>query len=123
MTDKPISPRMHGILDYALVGSLLVLPRILKLNSDVQKVYAVEALGLLAYIGITAQPAAIKPLIPFWLHSKIDSFNLAHFATQTFTKPFRRDRHAMLFNIVFTAAATAVVFLTDWPRAHKIIHD
>lgn len=114
MNTKPISPAAHGLLDYALVGSLLTLPAVLGLPKDVRKLYATEALTLLGYVAVTEHPAAVKPLIPFRTHGKIDPFNVAGFALQTFAKPFRRNKKATVFNVLFTALAGITVLLTDW---------
>ena len=114
MNNKPISPVVHGIIDYALVGSLLTIPSILNFKKSIKKLYAAEALMLLSYVALTDQPAAIKPLIPFSTHGKIDPFNVGQFALQTFWKPFRKDKKAMAFNIAFTLIAGVMVALTDW---------
>ena len=114
MNNKPVSPKVHGLIDYALVGSLLLFPRLFRFNKKVVKLYTVEALTLLGYIAFTDHPTAVKPVIPFLVHGKIDPFNVAQFAGQTFFKAFRRDKKAQVFNILFTLAAGAVVALTDW---------
>lgn len=114
MKTKPISPAAHGLIDYALAGSLLILPSVLGLNKKVKNLYTAEALGLLTYVAVTKHPAAVKPLIPFTVHGKIDPFNVAGFAAQTFLKSFPKDKKALLFNIAFTAVAGLTVLLTDW---------
>lgn len=114
MNTKPISPAQHGLLDYALVGSLLTLPTVLNLPPAVRKIYTTEALGLLVYVALTDHPACLKPLIPFRVHGQIDPFNVMGFALQTFLKPFRHNKRAMIFNLGFTALAGATVLLTDW---------
>lgn len=114
MNTKPISRKVHGLSDYLLVGSLLALPSVLGLNKKVKTLYAAEALTLLGYIAVSDHPAAIKPVIPFTTHGKIDPFNIAQFALQSFWKPFRRDKKALLFNISFTVIAGTIVLLTDW---------
>lgn len=114
MQNKPISPRTHALIDYALVTSLFSIPSILRFNKKVKKIYIVEALMLLGYIALTDSPVALKPLIPFAVHGKIDPFNVSQFALQSFTKSFRKDKRALLFNIAFTLIAGSVVALTDW---------
>lgn len=114
MDTKPISPKLHSLIDYALASSLLTLPSLLDFNKDVKKIYAAEAAVLLVYIALTDQPVALKPLIPFPTHGKIDPFNIAQFALQTGFKAFRNDRRAQVFNIGFTALAGLTVLLTDW---------
>ena len=111
---KPITPAVHGIIDYALVSSLLALPSLFGFSKKVRKLYAAEALALLTYVALTDQPAAVKPLIPFTTHGKIDPFNVGQFALQIFWKRFRKDKNARAFNIVFTVIAGVTVALTDW---------
>lgn len=119
MTPKPISPKLHSLIDYTLVGSLLTLPSVLGFNHTVKKIYTAEALVLLVYVALTDQPLTVKPLIPFPIHGKIDPFNIAQFALQTALKAFRKDRNALLFNIGFTAVAGLTVLLTDWQGPTK----
>lgn len=114
MNTKPISPLMHSVIDYALVGSLLTVPSLFDFKKEIKKLYTAEALLLLVYVAVTDQPAAVKPLIPFTMHGKIDPFNVGQFALQTFFKPFRKDKRARAFNIGFTLLAGITVALTDW---------
>lgn len=114
MNTKIISPRAHGLADYALVALLLTVPSIFRFSKKVKKIYAIEALALLGYIAFTDHPTAVKPLIPFKTHGKIDPFNVGQFAFQTFTKPFAKDKKARAFNTGFTIVAGILVALTDW---------
>ncbi len=114
MNTKPISPKTHALIDYMLVGGLLALPSLLRMNKAAKLIYAAEALTLLPYVALTRQPAAVKGLIPFRTHGKIDPYNVAQFALQSFFKPFRKGRKELIFNIAFTALAGATVLLTDW---------
>lgn len=111
---KPITAKQHSLIDYALVGALLTIPCLLNLDKNAKRIYAAEALILLPYVALTKQPVAIKGLIPFNTHGKIDPFNIGQFALQTFFKPFHRTKKALLFNIAFTAMAGLTVLVTDW---------
>lgn len=114
MNKKLVSPQTHALIDYALVISLLTVPALFGFNKKVKKLYMAEALLLLGYIAFTDTPVALKPLIPFPVHGKIDLFNVSQFALQSFMKRFRKDKKALVFNIAFTIAAGTVVALTDW---------
>jgi len=61
MDTKPISPKVHGISDYVLVGSLLTLPTLLGLNKKVKTLYTAEALTLLGYVALSDHPASENP--------------------------------------------------------------
>jgi hypothetical protein len=116
MTAKPISPKWHALIDYALVGSLLALPALLKMKRKARWIYAVEAAVLLPYVALTEQPAAVKGLIPFKIHGRIDLFNVAQFAGQSLLPVFRKNRRELLFNIGFTALSGLTVLLTDFDQ-------
>lgn len=111
---KPISPKAHALIDYALVGALLTLPSLLKMNKKAKLIYAAEAAVLLPYVALTEQPVAVKGLIPMETHGKIDPFNVAQFAAQTFFKPFHKTRKELIFNVAFTAIAGLTVLLTNY---------
>ena len=111
---KPISPKGHALIDYALVGSLLTIPTLLGLNKKAKMIYAAEACLLLPYIALTKQPVALKGLIPFKTHGRIDPFNVGQFALQSFFKPFHKTKKELIFNIAFTALAGLTVLLTDY---------
>lgn len=119
MNTKPISPKVHSIIDYALSGSLFVLPSLFGLNKTAKKIYVAEALILLPYVALTKQPVAVKGLIPFKTHGKIDPFNIAQFALQSFFKPFRKTKKELIFNLLFTSVAGLTVLLTDWSAITK----
>ncbi|MEO3407546.1 hypothetical protein AAFN85_26750 [Mucilaginibacter sp. CAU 1740] len=114
MIAKPINPKWHALIDYALVGSLLTLPPLLDINKKAKMIYASEALILLPYVALTKQPVAIKRLIPIETHGKIDPFNVAQFALQTFLKPFHKTKKELIFNVAFTAIAGLTVLLTNY---------
>ena len=119
MERKPISPKAHCLIDYVLAGSFLIAPAALGLNKKVKEIYTAEGLVLLVYLALTDSPVAVKPLIPFPVHGKIDPFNIAQFALQSFLKPFKRDKKALIFNIAFTTIAGVTVLLTDWAGQTK----
>lgn len=114
MKNGPVSPKLHGLIDYTLVASLLTLPTVFGFSKKVKRLYAAEAAALLVYVALTDHPTAVKSLIPFRIHGKIDPFNVANFALHSLLKPFRQDDRAQLFNAVFTVIAGATVALTDW---------
>lgn len=116
---KPLSPKTHALIDYALVGGLLTLPTLLKMNRSVRLVYAVEAAILLPYVALTKTPVAVKGVIPLRTHAAIDPFNVVQFAGQSFFPAFRKHRKELLFNLAFTAIAGLTVALTDWDWDRK----
>ncbi len=119
MNTKPISPKTHALIDYALTGAMLTLPMLLKMNKNAKLLYAAEAAVLIPYVALTKQPLALKGMIPFKTHRKIDTFNIAQFAMQSLLPMFRKHRKELLFNIAFTGIAGLSVLLTDWKKQKK----
>jgi hypothetical protein len=114
MKTKPISSKGHALIDYAFIGSILALPSLLKMNKQAKLIYAVEAALLLPYAALTKQPLAVKGLIPFKMHGKIDPINIVQFAAQSFLPAFRKNRKELIFNITITALGGLAILLTDW---------
>ena len=114
MNKKPISPKMHGIIDYSFAAGLLVLPTLLGLNKKVRNLYKIMAAEMFLYSSLTDYPAGLAPLIPYETHRKIDVANIAGMAADTFYKPIRKQKRATLFHIAATTAALTTLLLTDW---------
>lgn len=114
MNTTPITPKAHLLIDYALVASLFTLPTLLRMDKKAKRIYTAEALVLLPYVAVTKQTATGKGLIPFQTHGKIDYFNIAQFALQSFLPPIRTSKKTLAFNISFTVLAGLTVLLTDW---------
>lgn len=83
--DKPISTRVHGILDYATVGTLLTLPRLLKASPKAANLMAVAATGLLGYSLATRYEYSIWKQIPMPVHLALDGMSGAALLAAPFT--------------------------------------
>ncbi|MGY3212395.1 hypothetical protein [Mucilaginibacter sp. HD30] len=114
MKTKLMSPKWHAVVDYALISSLVVLPPLLKLNSKTRIIYAVEAALLIPYVALSKHPLAVKGLIPFKTHGRIDCVNVTQFAIQSMLPSIRKHKNDLAFNMVFTVLAGLNVLLTDW---------
>jgi hypothetical protein len=84
---KPISPRMHGILDYLTAGALLALPRALGWGAPATKLVTGAALGTLAYSALTRYELALVKVLPLKAHLALDSASAALFAAAPFLLP------------------------------------
>lgn len=119
MTNKPISPKVHGIIDYAFGTALIFLPSILGLNKKAKKTYRMLGSGTLVYSAITNYHAGLKPLISLDTHRKLDLVTIGTMAAQSFVKGVRTQKRALLFNLAATTIAAASVLLTDWGRDNQ----
>jgi len=114
MNAKPITPKMHGVMDYALASVLLLGPPALGLNNKATNVYRGLAANLFTYNALTDYPAGLKPVISLRTHKKVDIANLVTFAAAFFLKGIRQDKKALAFHAGVTAVAVSNVLLTDW---------
>ncbi len=69
---KPISSRMHSVLDYLTVGGFLLLPRLLGAKPAVANAVTALALGKLAYTAMTDHEGGIVKRIPLKTHLMLD---------------------------------------------------
>lgn len=111
---KPISPLGHGIIDYIFAASLASVPLVLKLHKSLRLVYALNALSVCTYSALTRYPLAVKPIISFSRHKRIDIDHLAALFLLSFYKKVRRHKPALLFNSAMLASGIVTVLLTDW---------
>lgn len=83
--DKPISTRVHGILDYATVGTLLTLPRLLKASPKAANMLAIAGTGLLGYSLATRYEYSLWKKIPMPVHLALDGISGAALLAAPFT--------------------------------------
>ena len=114
MNAKPITPHIHGIIDYAFAGTLLIAPSLLGLNKRAKRLYGCMAIDVAAYSALTDYPAGITPAISYDTHHKIDWVNIAGMAGATMCNDIKKDRTALAFHIGMTMLAIGNVLLTDW---------
>ena len=116
MKRKPISPVLHGVIDYVFSAALLTIPRIIGLNKKAVRLYAVNGISTALYSAVTDYPLGIQPVIPYKTHRIIDCANIASLALATLYKPVQKDKLALAFNTTMAAAAILTVLLTDWNK-------
>lgn len=112
--NKPVNPRLHGIIDYVFSGVLLAAPSLLKLNSSATKTYASIGASFLVGNALTDTPVGMKPVLSFKDHQKTDATFLAGLAALTATKMVRKEKRALLFHLSFFAIAVSHYILTDY---------
>jgi hypothetical protein len=114
MNTKPVTPIVHGIIDYVFSAIQIAGPSIVKLNNTATKTYGALGLGFLAVNALTDTAVGIKPVISFKGHQKADASFLAALALLTLAKPIREDKKALYFHLGFLATAIGHYALTDY---------
>ncbi len=115
MNTRPISPKVHSVIDYCFAAGLFVLSKLFKVNDTDRKMYSKFAKSIVVYTGITDQPLSAKRIIPFKVHGFVDHVSLAGLVAMLFLrKSFRTDKSALAIQIGFVALGALNVFLTNW---------
>ena len=111
---KPISPTVHGILDYLTCGFFLTAPSLFNLTGTPAGVCYALAGGYLVISLLTNMPLGILKWIPFWLHGRFELVSGLVFIASPWL--FNFDESATLRNLFI---AVGIVFLlvyslTQW---------
>ena len=105
-----ISPRIHGVLDYAVAGVLIIAPLVLDFaaTSPASAAISVAAgLGLVVYSLLTDYSAGIRSVIPWRLHLTLDAVAAVALLAAPFLLGFGGVARA--FYVVIAVAVLAVV--------------
>jgi hypothetical protein len=119
MNNKPVTPAMHGIIDYVFSGIQLAAPPLLGLNKTAAGTYMALGAGFLAVNALTDTPVAIKPVLSFETHQKADTGFLAGLALLTAPRFIRNDKRALVFHFSFLAVAVTHYILTDYKAGSR----
>ncbi len=111
---KPISPRTHGILDYATAGATAVLSRWLRFSPRATRTANVWAAGYGALSALTNYPLALKRAVPFQAHGAMDAIMAPLIPALPWLLGFARDRRARNLFLGLAAITVVVTALTDW---------
>jgi hypothetical protein len=113
---KPITPFMHGMLDYTTVATVAAAPRLMRLSGRASATCYALAGGYAMLSMMTDYPLAAKRAIPFKAHGIAEGAVGALLPALPFLLDFASQRRAR--NLCFAlAGVTAVVSaLTDWDK-------
>lgn len=109
---KPISPRLHGVIDYLTVPLLLVAGPLFHFEKRPAEITSMLAGVVLVYSLFTAYPLSLVKMITLKQHRAIDIV----FAIGMLGSPFVLGFYgsARLFFLFMGFFSLAVVALTDW---------
>lgn len=111
---KPISPTMHGVLDYATVATAAAVPRLMKFPTRATRAADVLAGGYGALSGVTDYPLGARRIVPFKAHGLAEAAVGLALPALPWALGFARDRRARTFFLGLTAVTFVVAALTDW---------
>ena len=112
--DKPISTKMHGVLDYFTAPTLLVLPRTLGWDNKVTNLLTGAGLGMLGYSMMTRYELGIFKVLPMKWHLRLDMISGMGLAVSPFVLLKNKERTGAITGalIGFDAFEIAASLLT-----------
>lgn len=109
---KPISPRIHGVIDYLTVSLLLTAGPLFGFRGQPAEVTSTLAGVVLVYSLFTNYPLGFVKMIPFGIHRIIDIVLGAALVLSPFV--LRYDGPTRNFFVAMGIASLVVVALTDF---------
>ncbi|MGH7489649.1 MAG: hypothetical protein ACRD16_10730 [Thermoanaerobaculia bacterium] len=117
---KIISARVHGVLDYAVVGLFLIAPKGFHLSgvpSTMAYVLAAVHLGLTL---LTKFPGGLLKLVPLSIHGGIEFIVSLGLMASPWILSFSADSNAQLFYISTGALVFIVWLFTDYKSVPQL---
>jgi hypothetical protein len=111
---KPITPRTHGMLDYATAGATALVSRLLDFSGPAARTAQAWAAGYGVLSALTDYPLAVKRTVPFKAHGALDAAIGPLLPALPWLLGFARDRRARNFFLGLAAITLVVTTLTDW---------
>ena len=111
---KPISPTMHGVIDYATVATTATLPRLLGFPRHAEQACYALAGGYGGLSSVTNYPLAVKRKVPFKVHGMAEAAVGLALPFLPWMLGFAKHRPARNFFLGLTALTAVTAALTDW---------
>lgn len=111
---KPISPRLHSLIDYGFTAGNLVLPSLLGASGRARAVFAAFGVAQGALNAFTVQPYAIASEVPFRVHGLIERNSAPIYFGLPPLLGLHREPRARALWLGVGAALIAVYNLTTW---------
>jgi hypothetical protein len=111
---KPISPTIHGALDYSTMAATLAAPKLLDFPTRAAWTAYALAGGYLAMSALTDYPPAVKRAVPLKAHGATDAVLGFALPALPWLLGFQRDKRARNFFLALTGITMVVTALTDW---------
>lgn len=110
----PISPRVHGAIDYSTIAATAAAPRVLGFSERAARAAYGLAGGYLALSALTDYSPSLKRLVPLKAHATTDMVLGAALPALPWALGFAKDRRARNFYFSLTAFGLLATALTDW---------
>jgi hypothetical protein len=111
---KPISPRIHGVLDYTTSAAVVAAPELLDFPAPARNLFRSLAAGYTGLSAMTDYPLAVKRVVPFKGHGAAELGIAALLPAMPWLLGFSDHRPARNACFALTALTLVVAALTDW---------
>lgn len=111
---QPISPAMHGLIDYGFGLANATLPSMLGLSGAAKMIPAAWAVGQGTLNALTDQPYAIARKIPYRVHGQVEAVGVPSLVAVTVASGAMKEPKARRFFIALFIALATVYTLTDY---------
>ena len=111
---KAISPRAHGVLDYATAATAAAAAQVFRFSQPAARVARGWAAGYSTLSALTDYPLGVRRAVPFRTHGALDAVMAPLIPALPWLLGFARDRRARNFFLGLAAVSAIVTALTDW---------
>ena len=111
---RPITPRVHGMLDYATSAAVAAAPFAFRFPAPARALFSSLAAGYTGLSSVTNYPLSARRLVPFKAHGATELAVAAALPFMPRALGFQRHRTARNLCYGLTALTIVVAALTDW---------
>jgi len=111
---KPISPKLHGMLDYATSAATALLPLLMPLPRRAARTAEAWAAAYTALSALTDYPLALRRRVPFQMHGAVDRALGLVMPALPWILGFARNRRGRNVFLALAGVTIVVTALTDW---------
>lgn len=118
---KPLKPLPHGVIDYAMAGTLMAAPWLFGFSRNRTATInaVVSGMGILGLSLMTRYPLGAVKKISFPVHGVIETVAALMTAAAPWTLGFSRDNAAKTAHVMSGLATLGVVAITDYRAAEQ----
>ena len=116
---RPISPRVHGMIDYGTSAAVAAAPAIFDVPRAARNLFEGLATGYTGLSSVTDYPLGLRRLVPFKAHGAAELAIAALLPAMPWLLGFAEDRAARNMCFGLTALTLVVSALTDWNQEDR----
>lgn len=116
---KPISPRVHGMIDYGTSAAVAAAPAVLDVPKAARNLFEGLATGYTGLSSMTDYPLGVKRVVPFKVHGATELAVAAILPLMPWLLGFADDRAARNMCFGLSALTLVVSALTDWDQRNR----